>query len=205
MVQKEKRRRGRPRAYDPEVALDAALEVFWTRGFAETTLDHLREATGMNRPSLYAAFGDKKAIFLAATERFRRSMAEVQGRALLDAEDPVAGLTAFFRVAVERYVGGGGRGCMVVSTTMVEAPEDGDMRDDLERTLSDIDKGLAKWLRRLQRDGVIANADVRHLCWQVSSTLLSLGIHARAGMSKRKLLQHSARSARTILEPALAG
>ena len=53
------KRRGRPRAYEPEVALGKALDLFRKDGFAATSLDELSAATGMNRPSLYAAFGDK--------------------------------------------------------------------------------------------------------------------------------------------------
>ena len=59
-------KRGRPRAYDPDAALKAARDVFWVKGYAATSLDDIAEATGMNRPSLYAAFGDKEAIYLAA-------------------------------------------------------------------------------------------------------------------------------------------
>ena len=73
MVQKESSRvlkaaakRGRPRAYDPDAALRAARDIFWVKGYAATSLDDIVEATGMNRPSLYAAFGDKEAIYLAA-------------------------------------------------------------------------------------------------------------------------------------------
>ncbi|MGE5163663.1 MAG: helix-turn-helix domain-containing protein, partial [Sphingobacteriales bacterium] len=65
MVQKtsktqERRRRGRPRAYNPDTALARAADVFWRNGYDGTSLDDLVAATGMNRPSLYAAFGDKR-------------------------------------------------------------------------------------------------------------------------------------------------
>jgi AcrR family transcriptional regulator len=67
MVQKQPplRPRGRPRAYDPDVALAQAMDTFWHAGYAGTSLDDLSAATGMNRPSLYAAFGDKRALYLA--------------------------------------------------------------------------------------------------------------------------------------------
>src|SRR2546423_14715860 len=76
MVQKrskepERKLRGRPRAYDPQVALARAAEVFWKAGYAGTSLDDLVAATGMNRPSLYAAFGDKRALYLKTLEHYR--------------------------------------------------------------------------------------------------------------------------------------
>jgi len=72
MVQKSKppaaangpKRRGRPRAYEPDVALGRALDLFRKQGFAATSLDDLSEATGMNRPSLYGAFGDKRELYI---------------------------------------------------------------------------------------------------------------------------------------------
>src|SRR5674476_323582 len=82
MVQKSKRpaakpdgvapkRRGRPRAYQPEVALGKALELFRKDGFAATSLDDLSAATGMNRPSLYGAFGDKRELYIKSYARYR--------------------------------------------------------------------------------------------------------------------------------------
>src|SRR3981189_1756501 len=60
----EAKRRGRPRAYQPEVALGLALDLFRKGGFAATSLDDLSAATGMNRPSLYSAFGDKRELYI---------------------------------------------------------------------------------------------------------------------------------------------
>ncbi len=67
----EPKRRGRPRAYQPEVALARALDVFWKEGFAGTSLDDLSAATGMNRPSLYGAFGDKRELYIKSYQRYR--------------------------------------------------------------------------------------------------------------------------------------
>jgi AcrR family transcriptional regulator len=61
---------GRPRAFDPEAALDAALEVFWRQGYEGTSLAELTEAMGINRPSLYASFGNKEQLFGAALDRY---------------------------------------------------------------------------------------------------------------------------------------
>src|SRR5256886_5095663 len=84
MVQKSKRppvtkiddpvapkRRGRPRTYEPDVALGKALDLFRSEGFAATSLDQLSAATGMNRPSLYGAFGDKRELYIKSYQRYR--------------------------------------------------------------------------------------------------------------------------------------
>jgi TetR/AcrR family transcriptional regulator, copper-responsive repressor len=65
------KRRGRPRAYEPDVALGKALDLFRKGGFAATSLDDLSAATGMNRPSLYGAFGDKRELYIKSYARYR--------------------------------------------------------------------------------------------------------------------------------------
>src|ERR1700744_597743 len=67
----EPKRRGRPRAYQPEIALGKALELFRKGGFAAPSLDDLSAATGMNRPSLYGAFGDKRELYIKSYARYR--------------------------------------------------------------------------------------------------------------------------------------
>src|ERR1700726_4276077 len=75
------KRRGRPRAYEPDVALGKALGLFRKEGFAATSLDDLSAATGMNRPSLYGAFGDKRELYIKSYQRYRddarAAMAEI--------------------------------------------------------------------------------------------------------------------------------
>src|SRR5271165_2455891 len=70
------RRRGRPRAFEPETTLTRAMDVFWQDGFAATSLDDLSAATGLNRPSLYGAFGDKRALYLQAYRQYRKRVNE---------------------------------------------------------------------------------------------------------------------------------
>ena len=71
MVQKEAPRRGRPRAYDPDTALAQRDGGVLAAGYSGTSLDDITAGTGMNRPSLYGAFGDKRALYLHTFERYR--------------------------------------------------------------------------------------------------------------------------------------
>src|SRR5450755_3199 len=82
------KRRGRPRAYEPDAALAKAMEAFWTSGYAATSLDDLSAATGMNRPSLYAAFGDKQDIYVKAYQKYRARLRE-EFQPILQAAGPV--------------------------------------------------------------------------------------------------------------------
>jgi AcrR family transcriptional regulator len=74
--------KGRPRKFDPELAIGQAMHVFWKKGYDGTTLDDLTEATGVSRPSLYAAFGNKEALFLKVLDRYRESPASYLKSAL---------------------------------------------------------------------------------------------------------------------------
>src|SRR3954469_8309146 len=82
MVQKEPKPRGRPRSFDADEVLLQARAVFWNLGYAATSLDDLAAATGLNRPSLYAAFGDKHALYIAALDRSRSEARAALGAAL---------------------------------------------------------------------------------------------------------------------------
>ena len=123
MVQKQPAKRGRPRAYDPATALAQATAVFWDQGYAETSLDDLSRAMGMNRPSLYGAFGDKKSLYLAALAQYREAGRALIEQALGRTETLRAALQRFYAAAIDLYLTGeeGARGCLLIGTATTEA------------------------------------------------------------------------------------
>jgi AcrR family transcriptional regulator len=70
----KERKRGRPRSFDETAILDKIMQVFWEHGYSATSLDQIAEATNLNRPSLYAAFGSKKDMYLKVINRFADMM-----------------------------------------------------------------------------------------------------------------------------------
>jgi TetR/AcrR family transcriptional regulator, transcriptional repressor for nem operon len=108
----------RPRSFDPDEVLDLARDVFWKNGFQGTSLDDITAATGLSKPSLYAAFGDKNALFLNVLERYH-------ARIVAHAENVINdGPSA--RDAIQRWLTGfvprcsgvkGSRGCLSVNTS----------------------------------------------------------------------------------------
>src|SRR5215470_7162266 len=95
----------RPRSFDPDDALARAMEAFWAKGYEGTSLADLVAATGLNKGSLYAAFGDKRRLYLAAIERYERVAIDATIARLRDAVDPAAAIAAVFDgviAAVER-------------------------------------------------------------------------------------------------------
>src|SRR5436305_9184127 len=117
------KRRGRPRAYQPEVALGKALDLFRRGGFAATSLDDLSAATGMNRPSLYGAFGDKRELYIKSYESYRDRARQRMGE-VFSVERPLREmLQGIYGIALDMYLSGkdGPRGCFTVMTATSEA------------------------------------------------------------------------------------
>lgn len=199
------KQRGRPRAYDPDRALDAALQVFWAKGFAATSLDDLRLATGMNRPSLYAAFGDKKAIYRRVLDRFRDRMWQAVAPVLRDAPDLETGLAGFYLTMLQQYFSGddGARGCLAFTTAAVEAAGDADVRADLARILDDTDAMFTRWFTRARKVGDLpADTDVAQLAWLAQAVQHSLSLRARAGAERAKLEEMAKAAAAMVLRAA---
>jgi AcrR family transcriptional regulator len=195
--------RGRPKNYDPDRALWAALEQFWGGGYAATSLDALAASTGMNRPSLYAAFGDKKALYLKTLTRFIAEMRAALGRDLYAHDHVADALKQFYAGALDLYLSGpdGPRGCFAICTATAEAARDADIRETLEAVLKEIDEGLTARLTLAQARGQIdAAADPASLARLAAATLHSLAVRARAG-EPRKILDSLANQTASLIAP----
>lgn len=94
--------RGRPRSFDDDATLNCVLDVFWKQGFLGTSLVDLCAATGLNKPSLYGAFGNKEALFLAALDRYNQLYVAPPIRAMEAEPDAKAALRLYLRAAIRR-------------------------------------------------------------------------------------------------------
>lgn len=184
------KRRGRPRAYEPQVALQRALEAFWKRGYSGTTLDDLAAATGMNRPSLYAGFGDKRAIYVKALEHYwERGLKGM--RAALSQERPLQeGLRSVYEGALSIYFSGDGRprGCFAMGTATTEVVEDPQIRAVFMRGMRSIDQCFEERFRLARENGELPrDADLETLAGLASAILSKLAIRARSGTPRAEL------------------
>src|SRR6201986_534141 len=154
----EPKRRGRPRAYEPEVALGKALGLFRKDGFAATSLDDLSEATGMNRPSLYAAFGDKRELYIKSYERYRTD-ARAAMVEFFRGEMPVRErLKRIYAAALDIYLGTASepQGCFTVMTAASEAIADPEIRALVLDGFAELDKAFASCFRRAKEKGELS-------------------------------------------------
>lgn len=184
------RKRGRPRAYDPEAALKEAMGRFWDAGYAATSLDHLSEATGMNRPSLYGAFGDKKALYLKTLDAYRAMGRTAMAEALAGSDSLAAALGRVYAKALDIYLSGpvAARGCYLLGTAATESVLDPDIRAAFADGLHELDALITERIRLAQRRGEIdKKTDAAVLAKLVIGFLNTLSLRARAGESRAAL------------------
>ncbi|HTV68646.1 MAG TPA: TetR/AcrR family transcriptional regulator [Rhizobiaceae bacterium] len=184
------KRRGRPRAYEPDVALGKALDLFRKDGFAATSLDDLSAATGMNRPSLYGAFGDKRELFIKSYQRYRDE-ARVATADIFRSEQPIRErLARIYSIALDIYFGNHSepRGCFTVMTAGSEAVFDPEIRGMVQDALVGLDKAFASCFRLAREKGELPeSADPVVLAQLASATLHSIAIRSRAGLPRKDL------------------
>lgn len=186
----EKRPRGRPRAYEPEAALKQATDAFWKAGYSGTSLDDISAATGMNRPSLRAAFGDKHAIYLKALSDYWEFKFAAMREALEKGGPLDETLIRVYNVALSIYFSGEGdaRGCFVVGTAVTEAVDDPEIRNIITAGFHTIDADFEARFRTARADGELKkDADPEALAVLASATMHTIALRARAGTSRAEL------------------
>jgi AcrR family transcriptional regulator len=190
MEKTEKRPRGRPRAYEPDVALRRAADAFWKTGYSGTSLDDLSAATGMNRPSLRAAFGDKHTIYLRALADYWELKFAVMRVALASPGTLPEVLMRVYDAALDIYFSGDEhvRGCFVVGTAITEALGDPEIQDVITGGVRKLDTDFEARLRQARDAGELKkDADPEALAMLVSATMHTIAIRARAGASREEL------------------
>jgi AcrR family transcriptional regulator len=180
--------KGRPREFDVDDALAAALRVFWTKGYEGASLTDLTDAMGITRPSLYAAFGNKESLFRKALDLYERVKLAYVGEAL---KAPTS------REVAERLLRGSlemqtrelePRGCMRVIGSVSCGPEAESIREDLMARRKSSQRALCDRMQRAKDEGDLSDStDVEGLCAYLSAILQGMSIQAGSGASKTQL------------------
>ena len=189
-VRKRTLRTGRPRAFDIETALDQALQVFWQKGYEGTSLSDLTKAMGINRPSLYAAFGDKEALFRKALDRYADGPAGYIRNAL---NEPTALLVAehLLRGTVDLLSDPRTpRGCLWVQGALACGNAADPVRQELTLRRA---AGEASIRRRFKR--AISESDLPHdtnaadLARFITNVIVGMSVQAAGGACRGELLR----------------
>ena len=180
--------KGRPREFDLDEALAAALRVFWTKGYDGASLTDLTEAMGVTRPSLYAAFGNKEALFRKALDLYEREKLAYVGEAL---KAPTS------REVAERLLRGAlamqtsecePKGCMRVIGSVSCGPEAESIREDLMQRRQSSQRALCDRMRRAKEEGDLpGGTDVDGLCAYLGAILGGMAVQAGSGAPREQL------------------
>jgi AcrR family transcriptional regulator len=183
--------RGRPRSFDRDAALAAAMKVFWQFGYEGASMAALTEAMGINSPSLYAAFGSKEALFKEAVQLYMATEDEKTRRTL--AEQPTArgAIEAMLRRSVANLVDPAGcRGCLLVLGDSNAAPEHRGIHQYLAQRRKEIQAAIEERIKRGIADGDVSDAaNVKIVSAFLMTVLQGLSLRARDGASREAMLQ----------------
>ena len=183
-------RPGRPRKTEPNTVLNTVMMTFWKRGFEDTSMNDLSEATGMAKPGLYANFGDKEALYAKALELYSCNIADPMISDILNSADPLEVVLRRYldRVASTVIDKAGPKGCFIANS-LVECPS---MPPSLE-TLSKASNerrlaAFGKRIRAAKKLGKLpADVNVKALSGYFSGQVLAITVMARTGADKRSL------------------
>ncbi|MCP9624306.1 TetR/AcrR family transcriptional regulator [Nocardia otitidiscaviarum] len=181
--------RGRPRAFDRDIALRRAMEVFWEHGYEGASMTDLTTAMGINSPSLYAAFGGKEALFREAVALYGRTEGGLTERALREEPTARAAIEAMLRDNARSYTTPGSpRGCMVVLAGSTYTTRNTAVRDFLIDMRRCTTEDIRRRLERGVADGDLPpDTDIDALAAFYATVLYGLSIQARDGVDDREL------------------
>jgi AcrR family transcriptional regulator len=189
MLQNAARSRGRPRSFDESDALEKAIQVFWSKGYDGATIDDLVAGMGVGRPSLYAVFGDKRAIFLRALKVYAEKKGALASKALLSPQTLRVSLAHFMKYAVESATEKGSAwGCLLVCVAPLV--DDAEVRKFMQNAAAG---GVALVEGRF-RDGITAGEipsdfPVAIRAIQVTDFARGLTMRAQIGTPRKTLLR----------------
>ena len=180
--------RGRPRGFDRDAALDAALTEFWRHGYEGTSIAVLTKAMGVNPPSLYAAFGDKRQLFSAAVQRYADTHGSYGAKALAEPTAHEAVRTLLRLAAAEYAAAGHPPGCLVIdgATNTTEASRD--VAEELRGYREATKKALAEKIAADVRAGLLpAGTDATALATFYAAVIQGMSTQARDGADEAAL------------------
>ena len=193
MVQKSPAR-GRPRSFDPDRVLTDVRNTFGRHGYAGTSMDQLALATGLHKPSLYGAFGDKKQLYFETLSRYLADAREQFGAAL-SRPRLVDCLTEVSERAIDLFTRNGPNGCFMMSTAMPEAGGDAEISRVVREAMDSLDRALVhRFQLAIDAGELSADADCEGLARIVVASHYDLSARARAGYSKEELRALASRS-----------
>lgn len=179
----------RTRTFDPGTALSQAVELFSSKGYSETSMEDIVQATGVSRYGLYGTFGNKRELFEQALERYAEGMGKQSFLRLLEPGASLDHIRAIFSERVEDMCcEEENKGCLFIHTTMELAPQDDELRGVLHRFMKRMSKAFSIGLDSAKGRGEIRDdVDVEKAGEMLTSTMFGLAVLGRTGFDRKVL------------------
>ena len=180
---------GRPREFDEDKVLEAAMDAFWRKGYEATSLVDLTSSTGLNKASLYRVFGDKHSLFMAALRNYAdREMRE--SRAVVDeSRSPLTNIRAVVRKVISDFAHE--KGCLMINSLVELGPHDNEVAELLQSFSSTRVEALAGMIVLAQQAGEIrADLDPARLAQSLMITLAGSAAMARGFLPRQVICEN---------------
>jgi AcrR family transcriptional regulator len=194
------KKRGRPRSFDSDVVLARATETFLHFGYAGASLEQLTSAMGLNKPSLYAAFGDKRGLFMRALHERATAIGKRLRVAFERCDTLEASLDAMLAEAVELYTSEPSPGCLIVNVSITEALVDEGFAQHAREFFASCDRVLAKWIESKYAPRGALGA--KGLSLILNGVIHDISVRARIGESATKLREYARTTAAALAKAA---
>lgn len=189
MTTETKKVRGRPRVFDPDEALDKALQIFWNRGYEGTSLAELTEALGVNKPSLYAAFGNKEALFMKALSKYTTGPVAFVRDVINEPTSHAVAKRFLYDAADFLTEPSHPKGCMVVQGALSGGESAEMVKKVLIQYRAAYENLLTKRFEQAKQDGDLSSdANPQALAKYLATLHQGMSVQATSGASKDELL-----------------
>ncbi|MCC6423832.1 MAG: TetR/AcrR family transcriptional regulator [Phycisphaerales bacterium] len=191
--------RGRPRQFDPEKALDAALMLFWRHGYEGTSLAALADAMGINMPSLYGAFGNKESLFRKALARYIERPASYMSKAL-KTPDIRQAIKNMYQGAIDMVMEHDHPdGCLLVQGALASGPASEWVRHELTLRRGGAEAAVRRRLERAVEEGDLpTSTDPEQLARYLITVLWGMSVQAAGGATREQLFDISRQALRSL-------
>lgn len=181
----------RTRAFDPSTALSRAVDLFSSKGYSETSMDDIVQATGVSRYGIYGTFGNKRELFEQALERYAESMGKQSYLRLLEPDASLAHIRVIFDDRIEDMcTSSQSRGCLFVHTAMELAPHDHEIQGVLQKFMKRMSKAFSVGLESAKDHGEVkGDLDVGAAGEFLTGAMFGLAVLARSGFPRATLDQ----------------
>jgi len=180
--------RGRPLAFDQDKALDQALHLFWAHGYEGTSMAELTEALGINKPSIYAAFGNKETLFRKALTKYLNGPVAYVTAALQEATAKKVATTLLNNAVEVMTSPGSPSGCMVIQGALTCGQGAGLIQKELAGYRKNYEAALAKRFEKAKAEGDLpSGAEPLALAKYLATLHQGLSVQATSGASREEL------------------